>query len=400
MIKKICCIWVCIFLVLGTGCQKSRFNTAKMGDKFVLGQDDQPNLNNNEYNCLKMEEGYFVALDKLQYLDWNTKQIVPLCNKAECTHKEGADCDAMQYVLKAGYYNEKIYFTCSSISIGKTIGISLCCMDKDGTKRELLYEYCKFSDGEEGGKGISANACIHRGYLYYAYMNYDEKTEKYSKGIARRKLVKNAKEEIIYVKEDDENWKYSCGIMKGYGECILFRFDGYNDKTQESYQALNSYNIQSQTVENLKEIQNNKFYGFTVLQDNVYYKIQDEIIKYDTKAKKETVIFDSSNLQDINMNENEISESSLCGDNTYLYLDNENVTEIKEADKKLYVLDCEGKLVDGIGFGDENADDTCFLGSDDRMLLFRRVVEYEEVFYYCDKEQIGTGQFELHELAQ
>ena len=113
MLKRILCTSMCIVLLLLAGCQKNetvkkdKQTTAGKND-FVLGQDDQSNLNMSGTPCLQREDGYLLGISNLlEYFDWKTKKVVPFCNRADCSHELGSDCTARQRVANFGYYNAK-----------------------------------------------------------------------------------------------------------------------------------------------------------------------------------------------------------------------------------------------------------------------------------------------------
>ena len=387
--------------MLCTGCQKNESvkNSSMQEESFLLEQDDQPNLEILGEPSLQLEQGYLFPIVGIMtyYFDWNTKQVVPFCNKTECTHEIGKDCSAMQEMDKIGYYKGKIYFTTDMPYNDELQGLSLYRMEKDGTNKELLYDYCVMDDEHVSGPGICANACMHRGYLYYPYQHYDKKEKKYLGGFARRKMEKDAKEEIIITKT---GYSVQCGIMKGYGSKVYFEIIDYDKENKEYYQELYSYDIVSGETkvveESTYEDGTSKFLGYTVIDGNVFYKSKDKVIKIDKESGKETVIFDAEDIQDM-MGEQEWKESRLYGDRQYLYISNEYGEDIQN---KLLVLDEMGKVVDLIKIGEQEGNDTHFLGSDENLMLFNKSTEKEYVLFYYDKSQVGTGKFEKHEIIK
>ena len=127
--------------------------------------------------------------------------------------------------------------------------------------------------------------------------------------------------------------------------------------------------------------------GYTVVNGNLYYKYNDEVIRRDSKTGEETVIFDIAKEKE------EDKETAdvwwLYGDGEYLYLDNYNDNKKKQLET-LLVLNTEGEKIDKLPYGGR------FYGADEKYIYFD--IPGDDIVAYYDKTQLGKGTFETKSL--
>ena len=403
-------ISICLIVILlcTTGCQKKKISSQKMqaepmGEEFILGQDDQPNYNSSSICPIAIEDGYYIQMDRMEYLDWKSKEIVPVCNKAECEHKPLENCNAYNNFSGDTYMYYGGYMYCIDTLVKKdgSQGQALCRIKKDGTDKEKLYDMFALSE-DAADDGIALLDCIHRGYIYYAVERLDTETEKTTATVYRRKLEKNASAEKVFEKTA---YAMEIAMIKGYGDAVYFTTYGYKEKSyQDGKEILYKYDIVSGEIEECKKFDyengESDFRGYTVIDGDLYYKENDQVIYCNQKTGEETVIFDVDKQQTTKDTKEQLSNCWLFSDRTYLYLNNENDMNAKEEDKKLIVLDTKGNTVDEIRFSNKDWELATFYGGDDKCLFFSWAEENKQVFAYYDKEQLGKGTFETKALLE
>ena len=190
--------WLAIVMILilisSTGCQQN-IGKKNLGDKFVVGQDDQPNILTGDSGLASSKEGtYIMDCGKLDYFDYKTQSIVPVCNKTECDHNDRMSCNAYCCgdANEIWYYDDSIYFVGSDYTKEMAEGLSLYRVKKDGTGKEKLYDLYLLSEDVAGEMSAVIDVAIHRGYVYYDEVDYDKEKKEDITRLCRKKLKKNA----------------------------------------------------------------------------------------------------------------------------------------------------------------------------------------------------------------
>ena len=389
-----------LMLILLTGCQKQETSSIKtevksMGEDFILGQDDQPNFLSSNIAFSTSEDGYYILDWKLEYFDWKSKSVVPVCNKTDCDHSDAQKCSA--YACRGAneilYYEDNIYYARSSYAEEGVMGVTLYRIKKDGTQEEKMYDLYLLSEKKANEIGFTSDMAIHRGYIYYEEVDYDlEKKQRISR-LCRRKLEKKAEKEVLQEVQGDDA---ACSMVRGYGDAVYFVVSHMSEDNETKTEDLCKYDIVSEKSEIVKEFLyengNNTLFGYTVINGNIYYKEKEKIVWKEKETGKEYTWFDMKEQK-----QDKIENCWLYGDREYLYLEGIGALE-DEREKALFVLDTDGKLVDKIPYGKKNVEQIDYHGADDNGLFFSWQENDKMTIAYYDKEQLGKGTFETKEL--
>lgn len=154
-----------------TGCGSQALVESSSYKMEYLPEEDYNYLSYNWWDesqrMAQSDEGiYFLDDYYLFFMDWDTKQTVPLCFKTDCLHADETDqekivfCDAflggdiIQNPFLA-YYRDKLYTICIDRTTAKS---NLVEMNPDGSDRKILYST---SDNP------LSHIFMHRGVIYF-----------------------------------------------------------------------------------------------------------------------------------------------------------------------------------------------------------------------------------------
>lgn len=342
------------------------------------------------------EEGYYYVVTGglVIYVDKETMQGTPLCNKANCLHKGKETCNG--YLLDAENYD---YFgnECFQRMIQYYEGHIYTVDSVENLEKEsydnILFRYNL--DGTNRTKVTGAlkekhflDWFIHRGYFYYA-----------SDKCLSRIPMNNPKgeEEVLYELESYNETSNNFRDLDAYGDYIYFNVTPYNKETDTV--GSEDYRININTLEAKLLL----FKGENIaISCFVNGKI---IIGTNTKEDytRDFYITDM-NFENEKFLLNTRAGNSVLFDGKYIYVDNAN--RIWERDVKLnepigqeiQVYDFDANPIDTIllpcdtvvlsmGGQDEN----CFIFGEMDYSTYvkgRTIEEYD--LYYLDKAQIGS----------
>ena len=357
-------------------------------DEYILGEDGCNNffLDGIYSMIIPSEEGYYFKKNGLlHYYDIVANKTVIVCSNPNCNHTDDENCNAGLYGCTDSifHYKNNLYVIASTGDKNNVCSLVLTKFLEDGSEREDLYSFVDWADSD----GISYEAYIHRGYLYYSIANMDG-TKKDKIRIYRRALVKDATEEIFY---ESESYGGSIYCIRGYGNEIYFNESGFREVESDEYMELKKCNIHTKKAELVRE---NHYGYYEKIDDKVYFFDRDNemLIEYseNTKEKRELCKVEK------------LAETDLKSDGQYLYLYCFNWKEDKKTKttkKRVQILDLKGNLVDTL----ENTDE--FIGGDDEYLFFKKYedkysekvgqeVSTEHIYYY-KKSDIGSGDYSL-----
>ncbi|MBQ9886041.1 MAG: hypothetical protein IJM37_04165 [Lachnospiraceae bacterium] len=352
-----------------------------------LGYDAQPYFDEMVGGIARVEKGYYYLGNDvennctyLMYFDEDTQKAVPVCNKAECSHKATSDCDAvfsLDLIEGIGtpgglwYYEGDLYTIINKFDPKTRLtSCDIYQINIDGSKRIKYIELFKI-------ESPGFVPYCHRGYLYIALHNGEKEIDLY-----RVKLEKGAELEQIYTfKAEDATIAYyqpykkgiafKCFSMEGDKPVICVRY--YDAETNEITELVSGLNDRS----------------YRIIDNKYYYMIDKDLYVYnmDTKESRQLYSFDYPVY--------------LSYDGKYLYGDVCTDALLLPADEHyIYVLDTEGNLVDKI-----QAVSNCICSFGDEKYLFQmfdlneNLVRLDEsVIKAFVKSQIGTGKQEWIEL--
>lgn len=240
---------------------------------------------------------YFNYGNVLLFYDFKSKQVVPVCNKPNCTHDSitSPDCNAvfsdyyMSYDIRSGirYYEGYLYMTaCDEDGYDCLYRISL-----DGSTREKymrLYRSGKTETTTETIEGTSTQGYrraphfwIHRGYVYY--INNMEKNP-----AIRRMKMGSEKEELVYKTQGERAALYR---MKAYGDYLVFQTGNFEEDMIEIDAGLCAYNTKTGEIGTIVSGVYNEYH---IYGDSVYYATATEIRRYDMKTKEDIAVIEGN----------------------------------------------------------------------------------------------------------
>lgn len=260
-LKLIALLFVCVLLL--TSCQT---DYSALPETYQAYVDSAYSFSSNSTLApfvTPAENGYYTMIGRyIYYVDKETLQAVPLCNKPECAHsQETSDerifsCNAFVFTERSPflqYYDGKLYTIgqCSDEN-GRSFH-ALIRISPDGINREYL---CRIENPE------NISFTLHRGYLYRYPKNVGGDVSR----CPINRLSDNAYETVISV---DESMVYSSIVCKGSKVY-------YTGLSEENRTVLYSYDTKSR--ETVKVIVSESSYDFlNVYRDMlIYYAIDKQ----------------------------------------------------------------------------------------------------------------------------
>ena len=306
-----------LLLALLTGCQ-SPGPEQDLGDKFILGEDNQYYfyLSGAQGTPLAESEDCYYFMRNGRYIcskNKETGEVVPLCNKPDCTHDENemnsdgsSNCNAfLGSEDTLDYYHGKIYLEGGDSKIYE--------VDSSGTTRKELLSL----------KENLSFMMVHRGYLYLSFTDYQMKEEDCSKEriknmsyrVERYRLDQwDGKPEIVYEKKGE--WG-QINAMFAYRSRAYFIVSGSVGTV--IYNLLDGSYTELQDTVGYPAVINGKLLYFKMAKGQ-----QDDMSleeKAELKSKNMAIL---AELDGTAIEETEISEtySRIFGGNTLLAADN------------------------------------------------------------------------------
>ena len=301
------------------------------------------------------EDGYYFITPEgayLMYFDINTKDVIPVCGKADCSHTDescGSFLRDEMYVLGNIYYHqEKLYYM--PVVDGNAVLVE---MDTTGSNRKEIATIMP----SKGNSGL--HLTFHGRYAYaYDFVSHASANEEYTERIIEISLD-TGKTNVIYEKT---GVNVTIQNVKSYGNKLFFTVQQINFDEKKNYAVskgfgLFAYDYQSREV---LTVSTDNIHDYCVLPEEnlIYYYVTGEgLYKSDINNKQTTMIMKSTN---------EIDMCNISYDGTYIYISNLKWVGymqvlLGEDCKKCLVLDKEGSIINeisceeflGIYFGDD-----------------------------------------------
>lgn len=396
--KPVFCLFLCAaVLITGCGANKDKDTADTGAATYEVVDAEYPNLDDVDFSAgeylagyddpyylagshafAETEEGaYYICFGRLMFYDKETKQVVYVCDRPDCSH-DVSSCNA--YVEEA----EQLYYYAGKLYVLNS-GLRLWQISKDGSSRASMY---KLVDTISAPDGFSSALLLHRGYVYYTLCIAG--TGEQTQTLYRRRLEKNAEPEVVY---EYTGYDVTMDQIKGWQSEVYFRRLSLGSAGGVVYDMdLCCYNTEDGTVE---ETGADLVRNYAVTEDAVYFLKNNDLYRMDKKKKKEKKILS------LNM------EADLCYDGKYLYADNwEGCNWMAEdsededynayQDRKIYVFTADGELADTISYpyGGRNYFGQEQLFSAYVMMGEEGAGDEETGVRILDKDKIGTGSYE------
>lgn len=352
----------------------------------------------------KSETGYYFFLPTrfLYYIDKESLEATPLCNKVNCLHNDREECDAFfnTYLVPSDiggsfniqYYDDSLYMLLrDEDEYGQFFGTSFYKVSLDGVTREKLISF---------DHGLSA-WLVHRGYFYYTVEKYSDGIETMnvydSFSIKRVPLDDLGAEptEVFNSKEYSENTD-SCDRLIAYGDYIYTAVDPIPQETFEKFNEtgkwymstddikLFSINVTDLSVNQLTnpdgEVNTTNFYNGKLL-----YCIgnSDE----NSKLRYYTSELDGSNP--VFLKEMELGDILFCNENQ-LYFENSwknLVNEVSVDYQEIKMLDSDLNVISSFKIPSKYAIDNKAQDCD-YFIIFEQIGNSDMEVYCVDKSKL------------
>ena len=227
-----------VLAVTAMGCAK----TKEYSGEYNYETDAQYSYDNNITSWKKYQSdgsGQYILMNNyIYYYNNETKQMNPLCDKANCLHDMETDstrrgeCNA--YIDKTSwnegtsvdpgykfiqYYEGSIYYT---------IGSDVYRVSGDGTTKKKIFT-------TENGKAI-ISWLIHRGKLYYEVEEYSSEGDNiYARGVLKQIGIRDSmkeKDAKVIFQTDKELNMHSFGQLQAYKDQLFFSTDCFSKDFQ------------------------------------------------------------------------------------------------------------------------------------------------------------------------
>lgn len=230
---------------------------------------------------------YFFDNRTIMFYDFASKQVVPLCNRPNCTHDvmNSPDCNAilnendniaMNYdTLTIQFYKGNLYISgCDKEGYDSIYKIS-----QDGSTREQYMKLYRSGMTQTVNESYrrSPTFCIHRGYVYY--INEMEETQ-----TIRRMEMGKDDTEIVYEPQGERATVYR---MKAYGDYLVFQTGNFAEDMINIDGRICAYNIKTSEI---GTIVNDVYNEYHVFNGKVYYTTATEIRCYDMETKEDVAV--------------------------------------------------------------------------------------------------------------
>ncbi len=275
--KKIL-IFLSILVLVLTACESNK--VAVESEEFNLETDFQSeyyDLTWQTHPIVEMEDGYYILVGYyLYYVDKETMEYTPLCNKPNCLHQKETDqmkvmdCNAMVWSdislhTSLNYYKQYLYIAAVELLTDENeISERKYVMDKiplDGGEREIIHEFENPVD----------TAIVHRGYIYYSssfsQIGSDEKTSVY------RIPIEGGKEELLYSAEKDNQISY----LRVIGTNLSF-----TEYDEEHGHKVCQYNLVNGEIKKISFESGIDVVGDRIANGRIYYRTLKQYEDYNT----------------------------------------------------------------------------------------------------------------------
>ena len=377
LLKLILLTFLCAAALTLTGCGSQAPVESSSYKTEYLPEEDYNYLSYNWWDesqrMAQSDEGiYFLAGDYLFFMDWDTKQTVPLCFKPDCLHADETDqekivfCDAFMSgdIVSSpflAYYRDKLYTICVDRTTAKS---NLVEMNPDGSDRKIL---CSTLDIQS-----LSQVFMHRGVIYFISNLKDLNGEAHY-GLNALSVVSDSHEPVqVYTGTFEGGWVQNFFAFENY----IFFSDCYETDTSFDRKII-MYDIRTGESEEIlgggSAIYGMEDNNLLIRQDGLYYvySLKDKTL---TPSRRNYDAFLQAHPQWQCHCENPDEDFAMF---SYYDLETDNV--IYDS----YVLNSQGEVAAVIP--DAAWTSGCIFDMDGEKYVFRYVNKYHGIRAYAKK---------------
>lgn len=282
--KRIVLVLLSAGILLLTGCGKSEVNNVDNTSADSFYMDFKNNIVTESdkgyyfWECMNLDPGF----SRLLFMDKESRQVVPLCNKPDCDHTTN-ECNAYYPEIETGkewiekrylqYYQGNLYV----IGCDEEGYVSLYMIKEDGSEWERSTQLFR-ADFATSGRWTDPEVLIAEGYIYFIDCGQENRK-------LERIKIEGKDSEIVYDGEDEAiNSVYR---MKEYGEYVYFQSLSFLEGDSEN--AVGGL-YRCDAAGQCELVKEGLIGPYAIKEDKVYYGNEKGICCYSLTEETETVL--------------------------------------------------------------------------------------------------------------
>lgn len=383
---KICFAAAFALMFLAAGCGKKE-TAEEFAEKWDFNTYQTFWMPGSDQNPLQLGEHgyYFFYKGLLNYYEIGREEMVPVCNKPECSHKDST-CNALLYGNTFGSLlmaEEGIYYT-TAVSEENSIFEDLYLIRKDGSGSEFVTRLHENVPSSSGDMNVDwGEECVDQGILYFTIRDRLESGRNHV-SLWRVKTMHNAEPELLYEEESADLGNF-IGDFSVWDGVLYFRHHIYYSDDHWKTE-LCSY-TEKQGVQTVLE---ERMTSYCVVGSSIYFTSPDRdgFFQYDMEKKGQVLQINAELEKD--------TRFYWDGQHFFSYPHGQLMEEWdkgKQSEEvEITVWDLEGKQVDQFSCQNQTNYFRIYGGTEKYLL-----VEGKNGILVYSKDQIGSGKSEWSE---
>ena len=271
-------ISLCMLILVLTACSSKE--TAEQTEERNPETDFQTEycaLVQNAHPMVEVEDGYYMLVGSfLYYVDKETMEYTPVCNKPNCLHQKEMDsmkvgkCNAFvqnDTYICLNYYKGYLYVASIEVVWNDEHAEQKCVMNRiplDGGERKVVHQF----------ENPVEMAIVHRGYIYYssAYAMIGSQAA----GVYRIP-IEGGEEETLYTSDSNKNQLTHLRVIEN--ELVFTEYGEYGD---DEYDCLWRYDLKEGKLQKVVFDDGINLCCAGTAKDRIYYFCQKEGTGKDT----------------------------------------------------------------------------------------------------------------------
>ena len=260
------CLFIIILLITSCGFEQVEEQTREKNPETDF-QTEYCDLAPEAHPIVEVQDGYYMMVGAyLYYIDKETMDYTPVCNKPNCLHQKETDqtktasCNAMFQISKfytsLNYYKGNLYIAAIENEWRDGLPEQKYVMNQislDGKNRKTIHEFERPVE----------MAIVHRGYIYYSSAYAELGSE--AAGVYRVP-IDGGEEEILYTSDSNKNQLTHLRIIEN-----ALIFTEY-EESQEKNDCLWKYDLAKEKLEKISFEEDTDVFCANVANDKIYYR--------------------------------------------------------------------------------------------------------------------------------